>query len=157
MMNWKTMGAVAALTLAAAGAQADDRAGRYTMSPTDDGFIRLDTQSGAMSLCSRKTGSWACEALPGGQQPSASELEKLKAENKDLKDQVARLEESLGIDDPNKPGATPPPPNAGPENRLELPSEQDIDKAFDYLESVFRKFRERIKKFEDEDKKETPL
>lgn len=156
MMRWKTIAAVSALTLVAAGAAAQDVKGRYTMSPTDEGFMRLDTETGVMSLCSRKTGTWTCEALSGEQNPSADELEKLKAENRDLKDQITRLEESLGINEPDKHSAVPP-PGANPENRLELPSEQEIDKAFDYLEGIFRKFRERIKKFEDEENKETPL
>lgn len=156
MMKWKTIAALVVLALAAGGAEAQDSSGRYTMSPTDDGFIRLDTQTGAMSLCSRKGGDWACEALPGGQEPAGRELDRLRAENEDLKDQVARLEESLGIDDPNKPGAVSP-PSAVPGKKLELPSEEDIDKALDYLESVYRKFRERIKKFEEEESGGTAL
>jgi hypothetical protein len=37
--------------------------GRYAVQPSDDGFIRLDTETGAVSHCGRREGVWFCEKL----------------------------------------------------------------------------------------------
>jgi len=36
---------------------------RFAVQPSDDGFIRLDTQTGAVSHCGRHAGVWFCEKL----------------------------------------------------------------------------------------------
>lgn len=140
--------AVPALALAGLGAvsaAAQERSGRYTMSPIDGGFVRLDTETGAMSTCSRRDSKWICEPMGDEGQSLRAELDRLRAENR-------RLEALAGI--PPTPGEVDP-----PGKRLELPSEEDVDKAFDYVERLFRKFRDRIKQFEKEDGngKGTPL
>lgn len=38
-------------------------AGRYAIQPSVDGFIRLDTETGAMAHCTRRDGVWRCETL----------------------------------------------------------------------------------------------
>ena len=42
----------------------DSAGGRYMFNNTADGVVRLDTQSGQVSLCSQKGVSWVCEAAP---------------------------------------------------------------------------------------------
>jgi len=140
--------AAVALALPAA---AQEKAGRYTMSPTDGGFLRLDTESGAVSLCQKKADQWACEPLKDSQSALAAEVEKLKAENKALKDEIKRMEEVFALGG-NKPGEDAGPPGGRPSGKLELPSEKDVDKAFDYLEGMMKKFKERLKKLEQQDK-----
>jgi hypothetical protein len=137
-----------ALTLASTVSMAaEESGGRYSMSPTEGGVVRLDTQTGAMALCSRKDDRWACEDMNDSQRALMSEIDKLKAENKSLKDQVDHLEETLGLgnnsDDEPKPGT-----------KLTLPSEEDVDKAFDYFETMLKKLRERMQRLEEEHGKE---
>ncbi len=149
-------GALAALALAGAGiaAAASDAPGRYSMSPADGGgMIRLDTQTGAMSLCKRELqDQWSCAEMKDQQHASASdkdqqhasandELERLREENKALKEQVDRLEETLGI---NEDAAGEPKSGM----KLSLPSEADVDKAFDYLERMFDKLHERVERLQ---------
>jgi cell division protein FtsB len=125
--------------------------GRYTMSPTEDGVVRLDTQTGAMALCQRKDGAWACEDMDDSQRTLMGEIDKLRAENKSLKDQVEHLEETLGL------GESPTDAPA-PSAKLTLPSEADVDKAFDYLERMLNKLHERMEKLEEKRRKpETEL
>ena len=38
-------------------------AGRYELAPSDTGFVRLDTQTGATSHCAPRDGVWFCEPL----------------------------------------------------------------------------------------------
>jgi chaperonin cofactor prefoldin len=135
---------LAALVLApAACLAAAENGGRYTMSPTEDGVVRLDTMTGAMALCTRTANHWACEDMSDSQQLLMREIEKLQAKNKSLQDQVDQLEETLGLGenqaDAPKPGT-----------QFALPNEADVDKAFDYLESMLKKLHERMEKLQKE-------
>jgi len=40
------------------------------------------------------------------------------------------------------------PDETGPTTKFELPSEKDVDRAFDYLEGMLSKLRERMEKLE---------
>lgn len=142
---------VLAATLFILPAAAEEKPGRYTMTPTDGGFLRLDTESGAVSMCQKKADQWACEPLKDSQSALTAEIEKLKAENKALKDEMKRMEEVFALGG-NKPGENGGPPGGRPGGKLELPSEKDVDKAFDYLEGMMKKFKERLKKLEQQDK-----
>jgi hypothetical protein len=52
-----------AFSSVAASAQAED-AGRYTLGASRDGFVRLDTATGAVSHCTQAKGVWRCQPLP---------------------------------------------------------------------------------------------
>ena len=124
-----------------------ERAGRFVMQPVDDGFLRMDSETGAMSMCMRKAGAFACEAIPddrgAAKEPAAKEQERLAAENQLLRAEIKRLEEMLGLGD--KPGGERQ-ARRGP--KFELPSEEDVDKAIGYIERMVKKFRDRMKDFE---------
>lgn len=151
----------AAITLSALGlasvANAEDPPGRYTMTPTDGGFIRLDTQTGAMSMCSGKEGAWACKAMPDDQKALHDKIARLEEENRALKDENRRLEDVMGLN-PEKPNGGNLPPDAGPPappgQGFKLPNEKDLDQAFDYFEGMLKKFRDRLKKLEEQEKKD---
>ncbi|HEY7669228.1 MAG TPA: hypothetical protein VH852_01190 [Hyphomicrobium sp.] len=133
---------LSAAGLSLTGLAAGDTSGRYTMSPTEGGVVRLDTQTGAMALCRRKDDAWACEDMNDSQRTLMSEIDKLKTENNSLKEQVQQLEETLGLTEKQ---ADAPAPTA----KLMLPSEEDVDKAFDYLERMLKKLHERMEKLEE--------
>lgn len=121
--------------------------GRYTMSPADGGgFVRLDTETGAMSLCRGREGQWACTDM-ADDRSTRDELQRLRDENRALKTEVRRLEEILLPE--NGPKAERP-------GKLELPSEEDVDKAMTYFGRMIRKFREKLKELES-DGRGTPL
>jgi hypothetical protein len=147
--------AVAALGLATAALSAEQRQGRYMLSPADGGFIRLDTATGSMSLCSRKDGAWACETMADQGADLRQEFERLSSENEELKAEIKRLEELVGLGDDGKPGMerrTEPPGGS-----LRLPTEQDVDRALNYIHRMFQKFKDKLKEFEGQDHKGTPL
>jgi chaperonin cofactor prefoldin len=119
---------------------ASEEGGRYTMTPTDGGVVRLDTQTGAMALCTRKVPDrWSCEDMNDSQRTLTSEVDRLQKENKELKEQIDQLEQTLGIAEGDA---------AKPSAKLTLPTEADVDKAFDYLERMLDKLHDRIEKFE---------
>lgn len=122
----------------AAAPEADEKPGRYTMQPADGGFLRLDTATGDVSLCERSGGAYECRPVKDDRDLQA-EIAKLSSENKELKAEIRRLEDVLGPDG----GARRPAP------KLELPSEEDVDKALSYLERMFKKFRDKLKEFDN--------
>ncbi|MDX2258978.1 MAG: hypothetical protein NW205_08685 [Hyphomicrobiaceae bacterium] len=119
-------------------------AGRYTMSPVEGGFLRLDTVTGAVSMCAKSGSGWACEPLPDNARQMTDEVDRLKSENDKLKDDLRRMEDEFV-------GAAPKDGLPGPRGvpNVQLPSEKDVDQAVDYLEGLIRKFRERFENFGD--------
>ncbi len=152
--------AVAVLSLSSLTVHAQDIPGRYTMTPTDGGFIRLDTQTGAMSRCTGKEGEWACRAMPDDQKMLQEKIAQLEQQNRELKEENRRLESVMGLD-PDRPADGTSPPQLGPQDPpkegFKLPSEKDVDQAFDYLEGMLKKFRERWKDLEKEEKQDRSM
>lgn len=142
-IRWLGSALVAFVLLAAPGFAAEEESGRYTMERTEDGIVRLDTQTGAMSLCRRDEGRWSCESMEDGQRAMREEMDRLEAENRSLRAQIEDMEETLGL------GA-----NQGDANKSQkfaLPSEQDVDKAFDYLEAMLKKLKDRMERLEEKE------
>jgi prefoldin subunit 5 len=96
-----------------------------------------------MSMCRDKTGQWACETLPDERAALEKEIERLTTENRDLYGSIKKLEEIAGV------------PDAKPKASVQLPTEEDVDKAMSYIQRMFKKFREKLKEFEEPDGKQT--
>ncbi|MFN3869402.1 MAG: hypothetical protein ACK4MF_10085 [Hyphomicrobiaceae bacterium] len=143
--------AVAGVLLSpAASASAQDAGGRFTMTPTPDGLVRLDTLSGTVSLCAKKDGEWACRALPDDQRAMRGRITELEAENLKLKEENKRLEDVMGLN-PDAGAGSAPGPGPGGVGKIPVPTEKDVDQAFDYVEGMLRKFRERLKRLDEPD------
>lgn len=150
-----------ALALTAGGATAQERPGRYSMSPTEGGVLRLDTESGAVSFCSRRSGEWSCAPVAESRPPVDQEVARLERENKELKAEVKRLEALMNLDlDKDQKSDAPKPEGEKradrPGFKLDLPSEQDVDKALTYVERMYKKFRDKMKEMQREGAGRTP-
>ena len=126
--------------------------GRFTMHPADGGMLRLDTETGTMSMCKSQTGGqaggqWTCQSLPDERAALDKEIVRLAQENKDLQGAVKRLEDLAGIPSETKPGQRADKPK--------LPTPDDVDKAMTYLQGMLKKFKEKLRDFEDLDGKRT--
>jgi hypothetical protein len=123
------------------------------MTPADGGFVRLDKLTGAMSFCSGKEGDWSCKPMPEAEQRLQGRISELENENRALKE-AGKQADAAG--EPPSSGDTLPP---SPPGELPMPTERDVDKLFDYVEGMVRKFKERIQRLEKEaqKKEETPL
>lgn len=146
--------AVVATTLAVCGPAfaTGDRPGRYSMSPAEGGgIVRLDTETGQMSLCQRRDGEWACRDMAEPSGGLSAEIERLRAENLRLKAEIRQMEEIM-LGDKKDEGTR----RQGRGLEFKLPSEQDVDSAMDYVSRMLRKFREKMKELEA-DQKGTPL
>jgi hypothetical protein len=106
----------------------DTAGGRYIFNKQADGFVRLDTRSGQVALCSQRAVGWACEAAPEDRAMLENEIARLRSENIALKKDIL----SRGL--PLPPGAAPEPPvaeNGAPQisvPNLHLPSDADVDR-----------------------------
>ncbi|MEO0960950.1 MAG: hypothetical protein AAFY01_00875 [Pseudomonadota bacterium] len=102
-------------------AQAEET-GRYTMEPVDGGFLRLDTQTGTVSVCSGSGDAWTCTPAKDERSRLEEENAQLKADNLALREQISELGE--------KPNVTTP---------------EDVDAAMDAFETVAERFGRIIK------------
>jgi hypothetical protein len=143
-----SLSAAAARFEAHAGAQEDGK-GRYTMSPVEGGVLRLDKETGAMALCTRRNEKLVCDPVDDHARVDDGQLAKLEAENRALRDRVKALEESAARGDTAKAPEVP-------ENKMQLPTEEEIDKALDYAERMFKKFRDRLQKADPSQPKPKP-
>ena len=127
----------------------DAENGRYALSPVAGGIIRLDTRTGAASICSNTGTGWACYAAPDERAALDAEIGKLQADNEKLKAELAAKEPRVAgkIDEPlpktdslKKPG----PKVADGERKIEipLPSDRDIDRMMSFLEQAWRRLVE---------------
>ena len=132
-----------------AGAAPDTENGRYTLSPTGDGVLRLDTRTGAVSTCNNSGAGWACYAVPDERAAMDSEIGRLQAENEKLKAELAtreptvsgKIEEVLPKSDSLKRSE---PKIAESERKIEipLPSDRDMDRMMSFLEKAWRRLME---------------
>lgn len=108
-------GALAATPVVAAGPAAPGditENGRYSMTPVEGGFLRLDTRNGMVSLCKVENGAAFCRAATEERTALEGEIDRLVRQNEALKKQT---------------------------DGSRLPSRQDFDRALDYAEQFMRR------------------
>src|SRR5882757_5255177 len=133
---------------AAQAAMPDTENGRYALSMTPDGVLRLDTRTGAVSTCSNSGAGWACYAVPDERAALDAEIGRLQADNEKLKAQLAAREPTVSgkIDEPlpKTDSLRPTPPKADAERKIEipLPSDRDMDRVMSFLEQAWRRLVE---------------
>jgi hypothetical protein len=113
----------------------DTNGGRYTLNKVTDGFVRLDTQTGEVALCSQRTVGWACLAAPEDRAAFESEIARLRSENAALKQALL----SHGLPLPS--GAMPESPTGHNNDiTIRLPDDTDIDRAVAYVGRLWNRF-----------------
>ncbi len=96
---------------------------RYSFRPVEDGIMRLDATTGAVSICTRDRGDYLCRAVPDDRRAMDDEIARLTQENADLRGRAGpgRLGQL-------RDGA-----------KTLLPSEQEVDQALGLLERTIRR------------------
>ena len=106
-------------------------AGRYQMTPAANGFLRLDTKTGAVSMCTISGSSAECRAAADDRAALMSEVDRLSQKNAEL--------ESRGT------AAKPP--------IARLPDREDFGKALDMAEEFMRRMKRVLREDLDGDGK----
>lgn len=125
------------LTLAATGVSAAEISGRYVLEKVEQGYLRLDSETGVMALCAAKAGVWECETVKDNGLDLARELSRLKAENEALKSRIAELEKGGGA--------------------TKLPSDQEVDRMMDVFGKMFDRFLDFAREMDGKSKDGTSL
>ncbi len=124
--------------------------GRFSMTKVEDGFLRLDTKTGAVSLCTRKNGKWACGSLDDDAHALEKTIDRLTLENKRLSARVKELERLAGRFGKEFEHSMPEP-------KLDLPKEEEVDKAMKFVEDMLRRFKGLVERLQEKSPEGTPL
>ncbi len=119
---------------------------RYRLEKSPNGYVRMDTRTGQMSICEEKWGELVCRIAADERTAVQDEIERLQTEVealndrlagvKALEDRVAKLENSVAAKIENS-----------------LPTEEDFNRTMSYMERFFRSFMGIVKDFESENSK----
>jgi hypothetical protein len=104
---------------------------RYAVEPSADGFVRLDTETGAVSHCTRREGVWYCDTVVEDRGALERRIDALTAKVDALTKRVEALAAAREGEKPGAPHATVKP----------APPEDDLD----FAETLMRRFFEMVR------------
>jgi hypothetical protein len=117
----------------------DNAEGRYTFSKVPEGFLRLDGQTGEVSVCSQRSVGWACLAAPEDRAALENEIARLRSENAALKKDIL----ARGL--PLPAGAMAEPPSVRNGDRLSrFEVDSDIDRMVAFVGRMWHRLVEVI-------------
>jgi hypothetical protein len=120
-------------------AQPDNEDARFTFHRAGDDFVRLDGRSGQVSVCSRRSAGWLCQAVPDERVALEAEIARLQSDNAALKKELV----ARGLPLPSGVKSEPPPAKVE-RPRLQLPNDADFDRVMGFIEKVWRRLVEMI-------------
>jgi hypothetical protein len=122
---------------------------RFTFTRIEDGYLRLDSRTGQVSVCTRRTAGWTCLTVADERAALEAEIARLQGENAALKKEL--LARNLPL-----PGVVKPdPPPAKTEEPKALPDDADLTKMMAFVEKVWRRMVEIITNLQREAKKKS--
>ncbi len=102
---------------------------RFQLQRTETGIVRLDTETGAMTLCRDENGTLTCRMQPDERAAYEQELDRLGK-------RVTALEERLS--------------HTPPDALKALPSDTEVDRSLSIMEKFMRRFMAIVGEFADE-------
>ena len=141
--------------------------GRFTFNRIENGFLRLDTQSGQVAYCRAQAAGWACQAVPENRSGLEADVARLQSDMtalkalqsdisalKTLKSDIARLQDEIAAvrlevaalkePPPPRPRADLTPPGKSDDVVIKLPSHEDIARARNFIEKTWHRLVEMI-------------
>jgi hypothetical protein len=141
--------------------------GQFTFNRIDNGFLRLDTQSGQVAYCRRQATSWACQAVPENRsgleadvarlqtdmaalktlQTDMAALKTLKSDIVRLHDEIAALRQEVAAlkePPPPRPPADLTPPGKDGDVVIKLPTHEDIVRARNFIQKTWHRLVDMI-------------
>ena len=124
------------LSTAASTGLAAEAPGRYTMTIVEGSVWRLDSATGATSVCGRTLDHWGCEAVTDEALALKEEVDRLTRENQELRDKLAEAEEKEAEVAPGKEPAPRGPYTKFPDHAL--------DEMTDFVNAMIRRLQEMV-------------
>lgn len=123
--------------------------GRFTLRRVNDGFLRLDTQTGQMALCSGRGAGWACQTVPEERTAFEQEIARLQDQVAALKKEMAALREPAP---PRPPAdlAPRPPADKGNDFTFKMPSQEEVDRATVAVQRAWKRLMDMLVGFRDD-------
>lgn len=106
---------------------------RFQLEQTESGYLRMDTQTGAISICKDRSGQIVCTLAADEHAAYENELEALRERVADLESRIAALEVA---------GASG--------ESSELPTGEEFEQTLGLMERFFRRFMDIVKGLEEE-------
>lgn len=138
MISWKTAATGLALAFLAAGPVSGAEM-RFDMHKDGDRWVRLDRQTGAISVCREERGELVCRMSADDRAAWDTEVADLRSRIDRLEARVAQLE-----------GRPVAPGDDG------LPSDEEFEKTLGFMEKFMRRFMGIVKDLESEQKQGLP-
>ncbi|MFN3508571.1 MAG: hypothetical protein ACK4ZU_13905 [Allorhizobium sp.] len=113
----------------------DSSSNRYTLEKSGTGFVRLDRQTGAVTLCTETEGTLTCRMAADERAAYDEDLARLETRIEALEKQLADGRALKGGD---------------------LPSDAEIDRSIGIMERFMRAFFNLVQEFQGEEKKPEP-
>jgi hypothetical protein len=132
------LAALAMLPMLGAAASAEE-AERYRLEKSETGYVRMDTRTGAMSICEERSGQLVCKLAADERAAFEDETDRLRDRIEALDARVTKLEGSLAA-------------------RLEnsLPTEEEIERSLSYMERFLKSFMGAVKDLDKEPRDTRP-
>jgi hypothetical protein len=148
--------------------------GQFTFNRIENGFLRLDTQSGQVAYCRAQAAGWACQAVPENRSGLEADVARLQSDMtamktlqsdvsalktdmaalKTLKSDIARLQDEIAAvrrevavlkePPPPRPPADLTPPGKNDDVVIKLPSHEDLARARNFIEKTWHRLVEMI-------------
>jgi hypothetical protein len=145
---WKTILAQAftilLMMLAAPASQAGDAPGRFSLTPVGGSLVRLDSATGAMSICGSKEESFVCESVADDALAPKHEIDRLSEENQAMRLRLLNLEAALNAAKAEKSE------KATPDAAIQAP-ELDLDKVADLASRILKRFEDMVRSLKQEE------
>jgi len=121
----------------------DSENGRYAFAPVPDGMLRLDTRSGAVSICTKKDTGWSCNSVPDERTALENEIARLQRENGTLKKEML----ARGVPLPGGIGGASTAEQQRELNlKVPLPSDAEIDRVMTAFVKIWRSLIDMMQK-----------
>jgi len=124
---------------------------RFSFAPADGGYLRLDSLSGQVSMCSQRTAGWACQLVPDDRTALDAEIARLQTEIERLKSEIAKADTGkadAGKAEPPRPQAELAPRSGKDESSLRFPTREEMERARAAIERSWRHLVEMIYDFQ---------
>lgn len=139
MMKVTLQTTATALLLATVPATADE--GRFQLEKSSNGYVRLDTQTGEMSICRQQQSQLVCRVAAEERAAFQDEIDRLDLALEALERRMSAIEKDSRLD------------------KKELPSDEEFERTLGYMEKFLRRFKDIIEDFDkpsDDKKRHAP-